>query len=242
MYEGKRIGVVVPAYNEERFIASVINTMPDYVDKIFVVDDASTDNTWQIALNIAGQNGRVSMVSRETRGGVGAAIICGHKEALKDSLDIIAVMAGDRQMDPDILHQILDPVVEGKADYAKGNRLSLPGYRREMSTWRSFGNFLLTNLNRIASGYWHISDPQNGYTAISSEALRRLDLDKIYRGFAFENDMLVKLHVAGARVVDVSHPSVYGRQQSKIRYPHFIVETSWLLLKDFLWRLKRENL
>jgi glycosyltransferase involved in cell wall biosynthesis len=247
MYKGKSIAVVVPAYNEERFIAKVINTMPGFVDRVYVVDDASTDSTHELVSQIIERRSRseqgqtISLISHSQNGGVGAAILTGHEAALKDNIDVIAVMAGDGQMDPAILHQILDPVVEGRAEYAKGNRLS-PGYNKEMSSWRRFGNFLLTVLNRIASGYWHISDPQNGYTAISADILRKLNFDSIYRGFAFENDMLVKLHVTGARVVDIYHPAVYRGQQSKIRYHSFIVKTSWLLLKDFLWRLWLEHI
>ena len=262
MYNDKKIGVVVPAYNEERFIASVINTVPDFVDKIYVVDDASTDNTYEIASNIArqkchyepppchceelrdeaiseaGSGGRIAVITHEQNKGIGAAVVSGHKVACKDRMDIVAIMAGDGQMDPAILHKILAPVVEGKADFAKGDRLSIPQYKKAMSAWRAFGNFLLTHLTRIASGYWHISDPQDGYTAISTKTLQKLDLDRIKEGFAFENDILVKLNVIGARVVNIPHPAIYQGQHSKIRYPRFIVKTSWLLLKDFLWRLK----
>jgi glycosyltransferase involved in cell wall biosynthesis len=237
MYKGKIIGVVVPAYNEERFIAQVLTTIPDFVDKVYAVNDASTDHTLKLICSAAKQNNRINVVNREKKGGVGAAIVSGHKKALEDSMDVVAVMAGDGQMDPAILDRILDPVVEGRADYAKGDRLSTPQYKREMSAWRTFGNFLLTCLTKIASGYWHISDPQNGYTAISREALQKLDLDRIDRGFGFENDMLVKLNVVGARVIDVPHPAKYGQERSKISYPQFIVRTSWLLLKDFFWRL-----
>ena len=106
-----------------------------------------------------------------------------------------------------------------------------------MSAWRTFGNFLLTWLTRIASGYWNISDPQDGYTAISVETLKKLDLDRIERGFAFENDMLVKLNVVGARVTDVRHPAIYHGQYSKIHYSIFITTTSWILLKDYIWRI-----
>lgn len=237
MYRGKKIGVVVPAYNEEKFIAQVLNTIPPFVDRIYAVNDASTDHTLEAIHSIAKQNGKITVVNRGRRGGVGAAIVSGHKMAYKDEMDVVAVMAGDGQMDPAILPKILDPVVEGKAAYAKGNRLSIPQYKKKMSAWRAFGNFLLTCLTRVASGYWHISDPQNGYTAISRGALQGLDLDKIEKGFAFENDMLVRLNVAGARVIDIPHPAKYGHERSKIKYPRFIIKTSWLLLKDFLWRL-----
>jgi glycosyltransferase involved in cell wall biosynthesis len=237
MYKNKKIGVVVPAHNEEEFIASVIGTMPDFVDKIYVVNDASTDKTIEIVFTKATQNEKLVIINRETNGGVGAAILSGHTRALQDDMDVLAVMAGDGQMDPAILGNILDPVVEGKADYVKGDRLSRQEHRIEMPPWRTFGNFLLTFLTRIASGYWNISDPQDGYTAISLEILKKLDLDRIEKGFAFENDMLVKLNVAGARVIDVQHPAIYCGQSSKIHYSKFIISTSWLLLKDFFWRI-----
>ena len=237
MYKHKKVGVVVPAYNEEEFIASVINTMPGFVDRIYVVNDGSTDRTLEVICDVSKRNDRVVTVNREVRGGVGSAIISGHERALQDDVDVVAVMAGDGQMDPTILSHMLDPVVSGKADYAKGDRLSRLEHRREMPAWRMFGNFLLTNLSRIASGYWHVSDPQNGYTAISRETLQKLDLSRIERGFAFENDMLVKLNVVGARVVDVHHLAIYRGQHSKINYVSFIVKTSWVLLKGCVWRI-----
>lgn len=238
MYKGKRVAVVVPAYNEERFIAQVLNTIPSFVDRIYAVNDASTDGTLEVISGIASQDGKIAVVNRKKNGGVGAAIVSGHKMACHDEMDVIAVMAGDGQMDPTILPKILDPVVEGKADYSKGNRLSTPEHRKGMSAWRRFGNILLTYLNKIASGYWRISDPQCGYTAISRETLQRIDLDRLYEGYAFENDMLVKLNVVGAQVVDIPWPAPnYGYKTSKIRYPRFIVTTSWLLLRDFVWRL-----
>ena len=235
MYKGKRIGVVTAAYNEERFIAEVIETMPSFVDKIYVTNDVSTDNTGNILSNIASE--KLVVTTHKQRMGAGAATLSGYKRAYADKMDVIAIMAGDGQMDPAILDRILDPVVEGKADYSKGNRLSVPQHKKGMSDWRAFGNFLLTYLTRIASGYWHISDPQNGYTAISRGVLERVDHNKVETGFAFENDLLIKLHVCGARVVNVPHPARYRGEHSKIKYRHFMVTTSWLLLKDFLWRL-----
>jgi len=237
MYKGKKVAVVVPAYNEERFIAGVLTTIPPFVDKIYAVNDDSVDRTLEIAQSIAEQNSHIMVINRNERGGIGTAVTTGHKKALADGMYVIAVMAGDGQMDPAILDRILDPVVEGKAGYSKGDRLSVPQHKKGMPAWRAFGNFLLTYLTRIASGYWHISDPQNGYTAISTKVLSKLDLGSIEKGFAFENDLLVKLHVVGARVLDVPHPARYRGECSKIKYLQFMVTTSWLLLKDFLWRL-----
>jgi hypothetical protein len=156
---------------------------------------------------------------------------------MEEGMDVLAVMAGDGQMDPSILNRILDPVVEGRADYAKGDRISRKEHRSEMPTLRAVGNALLTALTRIASGYHRVSDPQDGYTAISVGILSRLDLGRVERGFAFENDMLVRLNVVGARVVDVPHPAIYRGQRSKIRYLRFTVDTSRVLLRDYIWRL-----
>ncbi|MBA7633202.1 hypothetical protein ES703_40764 [subsurface metagenome] len=157
-------------------------------------------------------------------------------------MDVIVVMAGDNQMDPDYLPDILAPVVEGRADYSKGNRLLSPESRRGMSRWRLFGNLVLTFLNKVASGYWHVVDPQNGYTAISRRTLERIDLDSIYPWYGYPNDMLIKLNVYGFRVVDVPHPARYGNEKSKITYGKYILKVSWLLLKGFFWRLKMKHI
>ncbi len=237
MYSGKKVGVIVPAHNEDRFIGTVIRFMPTFVDKIYVVNDGSTDKTAQIVNAEKSKNERLVLINRAQKGGVGAAILSGHSMALRDGMEVLAVMAGDGQMDPVYLERIIQPVVAGTADYAKGNRLSSELDRQEMPPWRLFGNILLTYLTRFASGYWNISDPQNGYTAISANTLSKLDMEKIERGFAFENDMLVKLNVVGAKVVDVPHSALYSGQNSKIRYSRFIVRTSWVLVKDAAWRV-----
>jgi len=219
-----------------------IHSIPSFVDHIYVVDDASTDNTYKKAFAVSGHNRKLNILHHEQNGGVGAAIITGHKIAIMNGSDVVAIMAGDGQMDPSILHKIIDPVVQEKADYAKGNRLTNRQHLKEMPAFRAFGNILLTYLEKMASGYWHISDPQNGYTAISNKVLRNLNLDELEKGFAFENDILVKLNIIGAQVIDIPHPAIYHEQQSKIRYINFIGRTSWLLLKDFLWRLYTEYL
>jgi hypothetical protein len=145
-------------------------------------------------------------------------------------------MAGDNQMDPDYLPDLLDPIIDGKAGYTKGNRLLNSRLRKGMSIWRSLGNYILSFLNKIASGYWNVSDPQNGYTAISSSALKKLDLDKTYRGYAFENDMLVRLNIHDISVKNVAIPARYADEKSKIRYPTFIAKTSLYLINALLWR------
>jgi glycosyltransferase involved in cell wall biosynthesis len=236
MYSQHRIGVVIPAYNEEALIQDTLSSIPPYVDKIFIVDDGSTDNTPEKIRELGGDERYVSLRHSENRG-VGAAIVTGYQTALKDGVDIIAVMAGDNQMDPKYLPYLLDPIVWKIADYTKGNRLIKTELRNGMSTWRSFGNSMLTYITKMSSGYYTMIDPQNGYSAISRRALQRIEIDKIYPGYGYCNDLLAKLNVAGCKVVDVVIPARYGQEKSKIRYGIYIVKVSWLLAKTFVWRL-----
>ncbi|ELZ16180.1 glycosyl transferase family 2 [Haloterrigena salina JCM 13891] len=256
MYKGKRIGVVVTAYDEESFVGTVIETVPDFVDRIYAIDDASPDGSWQeiqhvaaqinedaepepaLALADGGDSRRVVPIRHEENRGYGAAVKTGYKHAANDEMDVVAVMNGDGQMDPAILDRIIDPVVEGEADYAKGNRLLHPEDREGMSTFRFFGNALLTGLSKFASGYWTIGDPQNGYTAISRETIERLDLEAITDRYGFLNHLLTHLNVNECRVADVSMSAVYGEENSSIRYVPFVRFVSLLLLRSFIWRLK----
>ncbi len=231
-----KVGVVIPAYNEELLLGETIRGIPPYIKRVYVVDDCSTDGTPDVIKKAS--DPRMVSVRHEKNRGVGAAIITGYKLALADGMDIVAVMAGDNQMDPKELPRLLEPIVEGRADYAKGNRLVSKEFRKGMSRWRSFGNFLLTILTKIGSGYWHISDPQNGYTAISRKALETLSLDSVYTYYGYCNDLLTKLNVLGARVTDVAIPARYGIERSSIKYGRFIFKVAPMIFRGFLWRLK----
>lgn len=236
MYKQKTIAVVIPAYKEEELIEKTLSSIPEYVDKIYAVDDGSPDRTFQIIHDFAEKDSRVVPIKHEKNGGVGAAIVSGFKKSLEDDIDITTVMAGDNQMDPAYLPDILAPIVEERADFAKGNRLK-KGYWKGMSKWRLFGNFLLTFLTKIASGYWHISDPENGYIAVSASALKRLLALNLSEGYTFDNDMMVKANILNLRMTNVLIPARYGNEKTKIKYGRFIVYTSIFLFKSFLWRL-----
>jgi len=236
MYEGYSLGVVVPAYNEEKLIAETLESMPHCADRIYMVDDGSTDATRLIMERF--NHGRYCVLSNDRNRGVGAAIVSGYKKALDEDIDIAVVMAGDNQMGVEHLPLLLAPIIEGRAEYAKGNRLSQFSHCRGMSNWRLFGNWVLTMLTKIASGYWAIGDPQNGYTAITREALKRIDLDEVYPRYGYCNNLLVRLNVAGCRVSDVAIPARYGNEKSKIKYRTYIAKLSFLLLRDFFWRLR----
>ena len=259
MLNGKTIGAVVPAYNESGLVGEVIDTLPSFVDRAYVVDDASTDDTWaEIERHAARANEapredppvsgrgveldpRIVTIQHERNRGVGGAIKSGYARALEDGIDVTAVVAGDGQAEPDIVARIVAPVVAGVADYSKGNRL-LDRDREDMPAFRQVGNGMLSLLTKIASGYWKVMDPQNGSTAISLEALEAIDIDALYEDYGFANDLLVRLNVHEMRVADVKRRSVYKDEKSHIRYSRFIPKVSVLLLRDFLWRLRAKYL
>ena len=238
MYKDHTVAVVVPAYNEELLIRETLCSVPDFVDRIFVVNDASKDNTQQIIGDLCRNDPRIMPIVHAENSGVGAAIVSGYRQSLLETIDITVVMAGDNQMDPVVMPSLIDPIIQNKADYTKGNRLLSPEYRKGMSQWRFFGNTILTFMTKFSSGYWKLMDPQNGYTAISRKALERINLDRIYPRYGYCNDLLVHLNVFGFRVMDIEMPARYGREQSKIRYGPYIGKVSWLLFKDFLYRLR----
>jgi glycosyltransferase involved in cell wall biosynthesis len=242
--EGKTVAVVVPCYKEQGQITGVLQTMPDFVDGVIVVDDHSPDDTAEVVRRYAAEHdqaGRIVLIERQANGGVGAAIVTGYKEAVRRRFDATAVMAGDGQMDPAELHLLAGPVVRGLADYTKGNRLFYDGVWQAMPKYRYLGNAFLSMLTKIASGYWHVADSQTGYTVVSLKALQTIDLDALYPRFGFPNDMLVRLNVYDFRVADVPVRPLYNiGERSKIRLWKVIPTMSWMIFKRFLWRMKEK--
>jgi len=239
VYNGMTVAAIVPAYNEGDQITKVVETMPDFVDQIFVVDDSSTDNTAEVLTELRKRHKRLDSVRHDKNCGVGAAIASGYKWARDKGFDVVAVMAGDGQMDPADLENVIGPVVSGRADYSKGNRLVYKEAFQLVPKVRFFGNAILSLLTKIASGYWHIADSQSGYTAISKHALAVIDWDSMYQRYGQPNDLLVILNVHNLRVRDVPVRPVYGQgERSGIVIPKVMITISWILLRRFFWRLK----
>ncbi|HVM57098.1 MAG TPA: glycosyltransferase family 2 protein [Gaiellaceae bacterium] len=239
MLEGTQVAVVVPAHDEEELIGPTIAGIPAFVDRIYVVDDASRDATAERAR--ATGDARVVVLAHERNRGVGAAIVTGYERAVEDGAGVVAVMAGDNQMDPADLETLVRPVARGEVDYAKANRLFTGQAWEQIPHTRYLGNAVLSMLTKIASGYWHVADSQSGYTAISGAMVRQLDLDRVYTGYGFPNDLLVHLNVWNARVRDFPSRPVYGvGERSGIRYHKVVPRISWLLLKGFFWRLREK--
>jgi glycosyltransferase involved in cell wall biosynthesis len=239
MLDGKRVAVVVPAHDEEALIGGTLAGIPEFVDRVYVVDDNSGDATAMRAQE-AGDS-RVEVISHPQNEGVGAAIITGYRRALTEGIDVACVMAADGQMDPADLERIVAPVARGEVEYSKANRLFTGQAWTLMPRHRYLGNAVLSMLTKIASGYWHVADSQSGYTAISRETLEQLDLDRIYARYGFPNDMLVHLNVWNARVRDVQSRPIYGvGERSEIRLWRVIPAIAWLLFKGFFWRLREK--
>jgi len=288
MYKNNTVAVVVPCYNEGSQIKMVIETMPDFVDRIVIVDDKSTDDTAEVVRSFFGTfpksklpgskthsakkisniyqtaeeviqqrnkdeikhftpsfiehnnsaEERIILINHNVNKGVGAAIASGYKWCKDHNVDCTAVMAGDGQMDPDELESICKPVIENNVDYVKGNRLIHRSSWFVIPKTRYFGNSILSILTKIASGYWHVSDTQTGYTAISRKALNAIALYNIYNKYGMPNDMLVKLNIAFCTLKEVEIKPVYNvGEKSKMKVLKVIRPITWLLLKSFFKRL-----
>ena len=236
MYANRSVCVVVPAYNEETQIARVIETIPQYVDHIVVVDDHSQDKTVECVQALQKQSQNLILVQHKKNVGVGGTIASGYKWARDSGIDVTAVMAGDGQMDPEELEKIITPIVKDAADYVKGNRLFYGDAWSMIPHYRYLGNSFLSLITKIASGYWHIADSQSGYTAVSLTVLNRIDIDRIYSDYGMPNDLLIKLNQFDFRVRDVHIKPVYNvGEKSGIRLFRVIPRISWLLFKGF-WR------
>lgn len=239
MYGSYKIGVVILAYNTEKQVRSTIENLPDFVDMIYAINDGSTDKTAEVIRNH--KYSRVNLIQHERHGGPGLALSTGYKAALMDDMDIIIKVDGDDQMPLEQIESLIIPIAEGKADYTKGDRLSVPEHRQGMPHLRLFGNLILTWLTRITSGYWQLNDSQNGFTAICKDALQSVNLD-LYSYFGYLNDLLVQLNTHHCKIQDVPMPAKYGAEKSSIRLAVYIPKVSFLLMRRFLWRLWRKYL
>src|SRR5215470_3149277 len=232
VFRDTRVHVVIPAYNVADRIGAVLCDMPRLVDAVTVVDDGSIDGT--PAAVRAVNDPRVTLLESPRNEGVGSATVRGFRHALSAGDGIIVKLDGDGQMDPGDLPWLLAPIADGQCEYTKGNRFLRSRELDIMPRARLIGNFVLTFLTKLASGYWNVFDPQNGYLAMTSGTLRLLDLDRLARRYFFENDMLINLNIFDARVRDVALPSRYGDERSSMRlarvmcsFPFYLVHGYW---------------
>lgn len=240
MYRDHKIGLVIPAHNEERLIRPTLEHVPELVDRVWVIDDGSQDQTAAVVSEIAGTDSRIELLSHSVAEGPGAAIISGYQAALAADMEIVVVVGGDYQMDLSEVTGFLDPIIDDQVDYTKGNRFMMGGNAFEdMPAIRLFGNTLISFMTKIASGYYKVFDVVDGYTAISRRALELVPWQKAWPKYGYPMDFLIQLNTYGCRVRDIPRRAIYleGERQSQIKGLRYAVSVSPMIIRGFFRRL-----
>ncbi len=242
MYRDKKISLVIPAYNEEKLIRNTLEGVPALIDRVYVVDDLSPDRQAEVVLEFAKKDPRVTLLRHKVNQGPGGGIITGYRQSAADGYDIAMVVGGDNQMQLTEAAHFLDPLIDGRADYAKGNRFldsKLEDTLSKMPKIRLFGNWIITALTKIASGYYKTMDVVDGYTAITKKAIETINWDRAWKGYGYPMDFLVRLNAYSLRLVDIPRTAVYlpGERQSQIKGFSYAMRVSPMLVRNFFWRL-----
>lgn len=243
MYRKKKIALVIPAYKEEKLIRPTLEHVPSLIDRVYVVDDASPDNQNKVILACAGRDKRIRLLRHGKNMGPGQSIITGYLQSSREGFDITVVVGGDYQMPLAEVRNFLDPIVEGRVDYTKGNRFLLSRIDdtlQKMPRLRLVANWIITALTKIASGYYKVMDVVDGYTAISKRAIDAINWQKAWKGYGYPMDFLIRLNAYGFKVMDIPRTAVYlpGERQSQIKGVKYALKVSPMLLRNFFWRLK----
>jgi len=244
MYKGLKIGLVIPAYNEEKLIGPTLEGVPDTIDKVYVVNDCSTDATKAIVEEFGNKDNRIELINNNPNKGVGQSIINGYMKAVEDDCDGVVVIGGDNQMDLQDLPNFLEPLYNKEADYIKGNRFLHGSAFKDMPSKRFFGNSTLSLITKWASGYWKIFDSQDGYTVITKEAIKKVNWDWAWKGYGYVGDWLVLFNVFNLKIKDVPRRAIYleGERQSQIKIFRYILKVLPRMVGRFFWRLKMKYL
>lgn len=229
-----KVSVVIPSYKVKKFVLEVISQIGQEVDRIYVVDDCCPEHSGQYVKDQC-QDERVKVLFHEVNQGVGGAVSTGYKAALVDEMDIVVKVDGDGQMDPTLIPKFIQPIIDGQADYTKGNRFFNIDDASDMPKVRFFGNIALSFLTKVSSGYWKSFDPTNGYTAISTKVLSLINIDKVSKDYFFESDMLYRLGIYRAKVVDIPMLAKYEDEESNLK----IKKIFFLFLKKNIHNFNR---
>lgn len=244
MYRNKKISLVIPAYREEKLIIPTLESASSHFDKIYVVDDCSpTLEMANVVNKMSEKDPRITLIRHETNQGPGGGIITGYLASSKDGNDIAVVVGGDNQMLLSEVERFLDPIIDSKADYVKGNRFllaTLEDTLNKMPRLRLFGNWLITGLTKIASGQYKVMDVVDGYTAISKQAIDTINWNYAWKKYGYPMDFLIRLNAYGFRILDIPRTAIYlpGERQSQIKGFKYAMSVSPMLLRGFFWRLK----
>jgi len=231
-----RVHVVIPAYKVTEHILGLLTRIGPEIDKIIVVDDACPDGSGAL-VEKSSRDKRVEVITQSENGGVGSAVVTGYLRALELGAEVVVKLDGDGQMHPEDINKLLIPIRLGEADYTKGNRFDSLDELYNMPKVRIFGNAVLSLWSKLSSGYWSVTDPTNGFTAIHHLALEKIHLSKLSKGFFFESDMLFRLNLAGAVVEDVPLPARYSNEKSNLKISRTLVEFPWKHTRNLFKRV-----
>jgi len=234
--QGRYIAVVIPCYKVTRHIIGVISKIDKIVWRIYVVDDCCPDGSGEFVKKHC-KDKRVVILKNDINLGVGGAVMRGYQEAIKDGAEVIVKIDGDGQMDPALLPKFVRPILEGRADYTKGNRFYDLRNIKRMPKVRIFGNAVLSFMTKFSTGYWNIFDPTNGYTAIHANVAKHLPFEKISKRYFFETDMLFRLNILRAKVVDIPMDAVYGDEKSNLKISKIMGEFLFKHIRNFCKRI-----
>lgn len=230
------VAVVIPCYKVTKHVVDVIRAIPPSVAKIYAVDDCCPDSSGKFIQEHCTDQ-RVTVLFNPVNKGVGGAVMTGYQEAINDDIKIVVKIDGDGQMDPALIPDFIEPLIQGEADYTKGNRFYDLEEIHQMPKIRLFGNAVLSLMNKISSGYWDLFDPTNGYTAIHIDALKKLPLAKISERYFFESDMLFRLNTIRAKVVDIPMSAHYGDEESQLKISKVVGDFFWKHIKNTIKRI-----
>ncbi len=218
MFRKHSFAVVIPAYNEEKLIAQTVNTLPDFVDHIITINDGSKDKTLNILKDLAKHNKRISVIDNKTNLGLGSSMVRGFEKARELNVDLVAIVAGDAQCDPEYLSKMADKLIDDRVDYVKANRFSRSNRNelKAMPTHRRVGNIFITLLTKFTTGYYSMADSLCSYGVFTGELLNQLPLDLVGKRYDFEITLLVAMSVADAKVEEYPVPAMYGEETSTI--------------------------
>jgi dolichol-phosphate mannosyltransferase len=221
-----KVAVVIPAYRVRKHILGVIAEIGSEVSRIYVVDDACSENSGSFVARYC-LDRRVVVLSNSQNEGVGGAMILGYKQAIADGYDLVVKLDGDGQMDPHLISELVAPILNGSADYTKGNRFCNLNSVLSIPPARLLGNIALSSVTVIGTGYFHLFDTVNGFTAISAKSLKKMALQNISKGYYFETDMLFALSNLNCVVADIRMPSIYRDEKSNLKIyraiPEFLI-------------------
>jgi glycosyltransferase involved in cell wall biosynthesis len=240
MYRDHKIALVIPAQNKELLLPATLEGVPELVDKVFVVDDVSSDNTSQVIKDRATLDPRVHLIQHTEKTGPGGGIISGYIAARDEGFDLVLVVGGDNQMDLSEAKNFLDPLIDQEIDYTKGNRFMMGGNAFEdMPAIRLLGNTLISFLTKVSSGYYKTFDVVDGYTGLGKRALNLVPWEKAWKRYGYPMDFLIRLNTYGCKIKEIPRRAIYleGERQSQIKGIRYALSVSPMIIRGFFRRL-----